>query len=338
MNYFRLSAWPVLTPFTAAAILALALVVGPAFTPSEAATAELTLGATPGPFALPVNVAREQGFFAVEGVQLRQVDCAAHPACVQALFDRRLQLVVATELTLALRSFERSDFAIVATIASATGNIRMIGRKSAGISESPQSLVGKRIGVLPGTSSQYYLDTFLYFHGVDPATVRIVELTPETVLTAFSANRIDALSAYTRHAGRVLAQLGDDAIGFADPRIYTETANLAVDRRTLAERGPEVAAVLRALQRAEIFIAAHPAEAKATFASTSKLERAYAETVYSHFTYRLTLDQSLLSTMDGVVRWARSSGLVASGAKSPNILELVDAKPLRQAVPSALPR
>lgn len=320
-----------------ATVVAAVLTVGSRPAPAHAASAELLLGATSGPLALPVQVAREQGYFASEGVQLRLVNCPSGPACVQDLFDRRLQLVLATELALTLRSFDRSDFAIVATITTASGNVRMIGRKSAGIS-TPESLVGKRIGVLPGTSSQYFLDAFLYFHGVDPTRVKIVELTTDNVTNAFAENRIDALSAYTRHFGRAMAQLGDDAVAFPDPRIYTETYNLAVARRTLSERGPEVVAVLRALQRADTFITLHPAQAKAAFALTSTFERSYADRLFNQYTYRLTLDQSLVSSMEGVVRWARSAGHVASGARSPNILQLIEPGPLRLAVPSALPR
>ncbi len=296
--------------------------------PTAAAAAEVVIGASQTLLSLPITVAYEQGFFAAEGVQVRVVDCKTGQQCVQALLDRQVDMAVASALVLTLRSFEGADLAVIATIATAAGNIRVVGRRSAGVT-APDQLAGKRIGVLMGTSSQYYLDTFLYFHGVDPAGVKIVPLTVAAMPTVFATNRIDALATYGRYLGTATGGLGPDAVMFADPRIYTETSNLVVGRRMIAERGPEVASVLRALQRAEIFIAAHPAAATPAPAVRSAPG-------FGQYTYRLSLDQSLVSTMEGIVRWARSGGHVAHGAKPPDLLKIVDAGPLRGAVPTAL--
>lgn len=297
--------------------------------------AEITIGVTPSPLSLPVDVAQTQGFFAAEGIVVRLAVCTTGPRCMQSLFDDTVQLAAATDMPVVTHSFGRSDFAVVATMATSNGNIRLIGRKSAGVTAAEQ-LVGKRIGVMVGTSAQYYLDSFLYFHGIDPKQVQVVALLPEAIPAAMANRQVDALAGYSRHTGPALKALGADGVLLSNPRIYTETYNLVIGRQTLAQRPGDVIKILRALHRAENFIADNPQQAKAIMMDRAKLDRDFVDGIFQSFTYRLSLDQSLVSTMEGVARWARRGGHVAGDAKVPNYLDFVEAGPLRTAVPTAL--
>ncbi len=298
---------------------------------------ELALGITPSPLSLPVDIARAKGFFAAEGVHVRVVDCFDGYAFLQKLFDRELDLGATTDFPLAIRSFERTDFAVLATMTRATGHVRLIGRKSAGIT-APAQLAGKRIGVLAASSSQYYLDSYLYFHGIDPAKVRIVPLPMDRLRGALAAGQVDAIAAYLRHFGPALAELGTDGVLLPDIRVYTESYNLVASRRTLAERRDEIVKVLRALERAELYIAAHPDEARAMLLARTGFDSAALDSVFRTYSYRLTLDQSVVSSMEAIARWARSGGQVNRSARLPNVLEIVDAGPLGSAVPTAVAR
>lgn len=299
--------------------------------------AQLTLAITHSPSTLAVDVAVDQGYFAAEGVAVRVVECGGGPLCMQKLFDHEVQMTAVSELPVVFNSFQRSDYAIVATLATSTGNIKLIGRKSTGIT-GPQQLVGKRIGVIVGSSSHYFLDAYLLFHGVDPKQVQIVGLQAEQMTPAFERRQIDALAGYGRHIAAAAKVLGGDAVPLDDPRIYTDSHNLIVDRRTLAEREDEIVRVLRALQRAQKFIAEQPQHAKDILCARAKLDPAFADKVFATFSYRLSLDQSLVSTMEGEARWALREGHVRTDQRMPNYLDYVAPGPLLKAVPAALPR
>ena len=312
------------------AVLALAL-------PLQQALAALTIAVTPSGLSLPVDVAQAQGFFAAEGVDVKVRDCTSGPGCMKLLFDHAAQLVTVTELPVVAASFDRNDFALLATLATSTGNIRMIGRKSAGIGK-PADLAGKRVGVILGSSSHYYLDAYLAFHGIDPMQINLVPLTSETVVAAVEQRQVDALSGYSRHTGVALKLLGADGTMLDDARIYSETYNLVAEKRTIAQQSGEIQKVLRALDRAERYIAEQPQRAKQVFMARTSLERPVVEAIYPSFTYRLSLEQSLMAAMEGESRWAIREGHVAAGRKSPNYLDFVDYGPLRAAVPAALPK
>ncbi|HUL66901.1 MAG TPA: ABC transporter substrate-binding protein [Burkholderiaceae bacterium] len=299
--------------------------------------AQLTLAITHSPSTLAVDVAVDQGYFAAEGVAVRVVECGGGPLCMQQLFDREVQMTAVSELPVVFNSFQRSDYAIVATLATSTGNIKLIGRKSAGIT-GPQQLVGKRIGVIVGSSSHYFLDAYLLFHGIDPKQVQIVDLQAEQMTSAVERGQIDALAAYGRHVAAVAKTLGTDALALDDPRIYTDSHNLIVERRTLAEREDDIVRVLRALQRAQTFIAERPQRAKEILCASARLDPAFVDTVFSSFSYRLSLDHSLVSTMEGEARWAVREGHVRTDRPMPNYLDYVAPGPLLKAVPAALQR
>lgn len=301
------------------------------------ATAALTIAVTPSGLSLPVDVAQAEGFFAAEGVDVKVVDCSSGPRCMKMLFDRSAQLVTVTELPVVLASFERTDFALVSTLATASGNIRMIVRKSAGIGKPPD-LAGKRIGVIAGSSSHYYLDAYLLYHAVDPQQITLVPLTAETIVSAVETRQVDAISGYSRHTGAALKSLGTDGAMLEDARIYSETYNLVAEKRTIAQHAAEIQKVLRALDRAERYIAAQPQRAKQVFLARVPIERSVVDAIFSSFSYRLSLENSLIAAMEGQSRWAVREGHVAAGRKTPNYLDFVDDRPLRSAVPSALPK
>jgi ABC-type nitrate/sulfonate/bicarbonate transport system substrate-binding protein len=316
--------------------LSLSCVAGLAASPACRAADTLTIAVTPSMLSLPVDVAQAQGYFAAEGVDVRVSDCSSGPRCMQQLFERAAQLVTVTEFPVVSASFERNDYAIVSTIATATGNIRLLGRKSAGVHQVAD-LLGKRIGVIFGTSSHYYLNAYLLFHDIDPKQVQLVPLLPEAIPEAVAQRRVDALAGYSRHVGPALKALGRDGVLLDDPHIYTEIYNLVADRRTLARRGADIAKILRALDRAQRFIAENPASARQILASRTTLDPQLTSLLDQRLSYRLGLDQSLIAAMEGEARWAVREGHVPN-RPIPNYLGFIDFGPLRTGVPAALPR
>ena len=81
---------------------------------------------------------------------------------------------------------------------------------------------------------------------------------------------------------------------------------------------------------------AHPAQAQAVLRHALQLDQAFIDAVWSGYDYRLTLRQSLVSTMEAQARWAVRSAQVPAGAVPINMLDIIELAPLRSAAPAAV--
>ena len=107
-------------------------------------------------------------------------------------------------------------------------------------------------------------------------------------------------------------------------------------RATLQRRQAQIVKLLEALGRAEAFIAAHPAQAQAVLRSALQMDQAFIDAVWKNYDYRLTLRQSLVSTMEAQARWAVRSGHVPAGSVPVNMLDIIELAPLRSVAPAAV--
>jgi len=296
-----------------------------------AAAGELTLAVSRTALSLPIYVAEAQGYFTAEGVSLKLAECIGGQRCLRRMLDGGADLATASDLPVMFNSFTRQDYAVVATFVSATNDVKLIARRSAGISGAPH-LVGKKVGTVKGASAHYFLDAFLLFHDVDPRQVQVVDMAPEKLAPAFHNREVDAVAVWEPNGWMAVQGAGRDVVVLPSPRIYTETFNLVALRRVLTDREDDVVRTLRALARAQRFIAERPQEAKAILKQRLVLDDAFVAWVWKDLDYRLGLDQSLITTLEAEARWALREGHVATGSV-PNYLRFVDSTPLRKALP-----
>ncbi len=316
---------------TAALALALATLAGLAPEAAGAADA-LRIAATRAPVSLPLYVAQRQGFFADEHLDVTIADCVGGTRCLRQLLDGKADLATTSEMPVVLQAFVHPDAAIVATMVHASDNLKLIARKASGVTRSEQ-LAGRRVGVIAGTAAQYLLETHLLDVGVDPRHVMMVPLQAEETVAALKSGRVDAVAVWEPFGYAALH--GDDAAGLRLPLGggYIESYNL-VGRRA-AQRDDELVRLLRAVERAEQFIQARPAEAQAILREQLRLDQHFVDWVWTGLGFRLSLDQALVSTMEGEARWAQREGHVAGGAR-PNVLTLIHAGPLKAVKPDAV--
>ena len=280
-------------------------------------------------------MAQAQGLFAAAGLEVELLQCLGGVRCMAELVRGRADVATSTEIVGALQSFERSDFALIATFVGSVHDAKLLTRKSAGIA-SWADLAGKRIATVKGSSAQYYLDAALLFNGVPPHSIELVLLQPEQVGAALAAGQVDAAAIWEPFAFEARLLLGAEAAQLPAERLYTTTFNLFVMRATLQRRQAQIVKLLEALGRAEAFIAAHPAQAQAVLRSALQMDQAFIDAVWKNYDYRLTLRQSLVSTMEAQARWAVRSGHVPAGSVPVNMLDIIELAPLRSVAPAAV--
>jgi ABC-type nitrate/sulfonate/bicarbonate transport system substrate-binding protein len=313
----------------ALAAACVALLPGPV-----AAGERFVIAASRAPVSLPLYVARQQGFLVDEGLDVEIQDCIGGTRCLRLLLEGKADLATTSEMPVVLHGFVRPDVAIIATMVNASDNLKLIARKGSGVVKGEQ-LAGRNVGVIAGTAGQYLLETHLLTVGVDPRRVTMVPLQAEDTLAALRSGRIDAVAVWEPFGYAALH--GADPVGVRLPLSggYIESYNLVATRAALARGEQRYVRLLRAVERAEQFILAHPADAQAVLRARLQVDQRFVDWVWAGLGFRLSLDQSLLSTMESETRWAQREGHVGGGAR-PNVLTLVYPAPLKAVKPNAV--
>jgi NitT/TauT family transport system substrate-binding protein len=298
------------------------------------AAAPLTIAVSRSPLSLPLYVAEENGYFAAEGLQVRIEEVIGGHRAMQSMLDGKADLATVSETVVMFNSFKRNDFSILASFVSSNDDIKLVMRSNSGIGKI-SDLAGKRVGTILSTASHYYLDTLLLLSGVDHDRVKIIAMQPETMALALQKGEVDAVAVWEPYPFQILANVKDARL-LSAPRFYSLTFNLAASRKlTEGEHNEDLLKLLRALNRAQQFIDTEPKKAQTIMKSRLGLEQAFVDWIWPRYNFRLSLDQSFLSTLESEARWARTQGHIKA-AKSPNYLEFIYSKPLRQVLPGAV--
>ena len=311
--------------------LSLGLSVTLAFLPcSPAGAAPLRLAVSDGPVSLPVYVAESQGLFQREGVDLKLLPCASGRACMQMLDSGQAELATAAELVVVLAAIAHSDAAIVATLGASVHHLKLVARRGAGIARV-EDLRGKRVATVAGSSAQYFLDSCLLVHGMEPDEITLAAMKPDEMVRALGQGQVDAVAIWEPAASDAIAALGAEALVLPTPRVYTQHFSLVASRAVLSGHENELLRVLRALLRAQALITDQPHLAAKILAA--RLPAADARIDLSEHDFRLSLSQSLVSTMEGEARWAQRQG---HGKPDRSVLKSIAAGPLRRVAPQAV--
>jgi NitT/TauT family transport system substrate-binding protein len=310
------------------ALLALLLFLVPVIWTSAAWSAEpLRISLSQTPLSLPFFVADNQGYFAAEGVKLQINEVVGGHRSMQQLLEGTADLATSSEAVVMFNSFQRNDYAIIASFVSSDDDVKIITRGDTGITQ-PQQLAGKVVGTVTGAASHYFLETLLLLNGVDPKSVRLRNLQPEVMADALRNREVDAIAIWEPIPFKAMKTV-PGAVMLPKSGIYRLTFNLIAHNKLLGARDDELVRILRALERAQQFINTQPQKAKAIMLARLKLDNAFIDWIWPRYNFRLSLDQSLLTTLEGEARWARQEGLVKQ-AKSPNYLNFIYTPPLRK--------
>jgi NitT/TauT family transport system substrate-binding protein len=157
-----------------------------------------------------------------------------------ASLDSAGQADIATNSeTQALRaSVAHSDLRFIFTVAECP--YRIVARRSAGISRLAD-LRGKRIGTQIHSSAAYFLDSMLRTTGLKADDVISVPFMAKTeapltlIPEALESGKLDAVALWEPQVQRARLAIGNDAIEFRDPAVYTEKFNLCTTQANLED-------------------------------------------------------------------------------------------------------
>ncbi|MFF3601168.1 aliphatic sulfonate ABC transporter substrate-binding protein [Kitasatospora indigofera] len=172
---------------------------------------------------------------------------------------------------------------------------------------SVQDLKGKKVGVPAGTSGEMVLNLALQQAGLSPQDVQKVPMDPSTVVSAFVSGQIDAAGIWYPLIDTIKARK-PDLVEVASTKNFTDrafpTAFVSGTKTDAALSGK----VVKLLQEANDWRAAHPDEAVEEAAALLKLEPAKVKADAANVRTMTTADL-VAKTEDGTVNgWFKGLG------------------------------
>lgn len=270
------------------------------------------------PHAALVHLAIERGFFAAEGLDVDVKQVTHGKLALELLAEGKADLAAAAELPFVVQVMNGREFALLASVASATSEMAVIARRDRAI-DKPADLAGKKIGVTRGTSGEYFLWAFLIRHRLGPDAVTLVDGPPARLDRDLADGRVDAIAAWQPTRFRATAALGDGGIALIEPDAYTATY-VVVGNRTYLREHPRVGErVLRALLQAEALVQAEPRYALQLVAQRMGVPVETLLPGWQDQDFRVDLLQPQLITLEDEASWAVTRGY-AQAVAAPNFL------------------
>lgn len=289
---------------------------------------------TGGALAVLPLLARENGFFARQGLNAEVVAKDDGLLAMKALFSGECDFATSGESPVALQSFERNDFVILAEIARSENTTRIIARRDSGI-RSASDLQGKVVGVRKGTMSHFFLDLFLKKHGIRAGRVTLRFMEPDRLAEALERGEIAAYSGADELVLQGVRMLGSRAVILSEPGLCLNSAYLVVRRDFVNTNRALVLKVLAALLEAEQFAMSRPDDVLDIVARVRGGAKSELETILLDQSQQVALRQSMLLTLEDHARWMMDIG-VAGKRSLPNFLDLLEPAPLKALKPSAV--
>ena len=295
---------------------------------------KITFALTTQPQSTLVHIALEKGYFSDQGLDVQPQVHGFGKAALQSLLDGKANFATVAETPIMFSILRGERIFVIANIESSTTNNGVIARVDAGITK-PADLKGKRIGFSPGTTSDFFLDSFLSAQGLMRQEITPVPLKPEEMLDAVLAKNVDAVSTWNYPLTQIKRKFGAQSVTFFDRQIYTETFNIAAMQDFVRNNPQTVTAVLRALIQAETFVSDYPDEAKDMLSAAIKVDKDMVKEVWNAFSYQVRLDQNLTITLEDETRWAMKNKLTDQ-ALMPNYLSHIYVDGLKAVKPGAV--
>jgi NitT/TauT family transport system substrate-binding protein len=289
-------------------------------------------------YALPVSVpaavpyiAIDKGFFHDEGLEVEARMFSSGREALQALLAGQAQIQTVSETPVVHAIIQGNKLVTIATVARHQ-EAKLIVRKESGIVK-PEDLAGKRVATLPGTNSDYFMYKFLAAHGLTPGRLKIANMPPPEMISAYAKGDIDGYFAWEPHIQFGLAAVPESRIFFPG-ELYRGWATVNMDPDFAAANPGTTRKILRALLKAEAFIKAHKEESLGLVAARLKMDEKVLRAIWDQNQYQVELDKTLVPEMTEIGRW--SLELSKSDKPLPNFRQFILDEPLRRERPKAV--
>jgi ABC-type nitrate/sulfonate/bicarbonate transport system substrate-binding protein len=281
---------------------------------------KIVMAVTPWPGSASLYVAQEEAYFKNRGLDVTFHSYLSGHQGLDAVLSGQADVATAGDTPIARAAIEGKPVMVIATLCDVDRAIVIVARKDRGIS-SAKDLVGKKVGVVKGTTADFFLNIFLTTSYIYPGKVRITNLAPDEVVDALVKGEVDAVSTWSPHTIVAARKLGDNAVILDDPAVYRMTWNIITSREFVTRYPERIRKVLAAIVTANEFIDERPGDAQALCLKYMGADGSIAESEWETYGFTATLDESLILNLEDQARWMIKSG--AGDGPIPNFMNFI---------------
>lgn len=241
-----------------------------------------------------VVIALEKGFFAKEGLQAEITNFASGATAVDAFRAGRGDVVVAGDLP-SLRLWQQGGIGVCPQ--ANYGELSIIVCRK-GIN-APADLKGKKIGVLLGSTSEYFTKLYLASGNVDYKDVDVINLRPAEMVTGLVRGDIDAFTIWQPFGWKALEADKDAKILTTANPYFHEWEACSTNAEYAKEHASELVAFLKGLDAAGKWIPGNLDEASKIAAKSLRMDDAdLAKRMIEKIDWNISYTKKFRSDMD----------------------------------------
>jgi NitT/TauT family transport system substrate-binding protein len=274
-------------------------------------------------------------YFPAEGLEVTSLLRSHGKAALEDVLRGKVDFAGTAETPAMFAIMNGEKIAIIAAIQTSNKNNAIVARKDKGI-VTPNDLRGRKIATTRGTTGHFFMDAFLAGHGISAKEVEVSYLKPELLPDALAKGEVDAVAAFGSSQVQARTELGNRGITFYDEDIYTQSLIIVAKQDYIRSNPGTVRKLLRGLLKAEDFLSRHPAEALKIVADLNRMDHDLVRQTLDNNTFSVTLDQSLVLSMEDEARWAIKNGFIKSKSSEPNFLDFIYFEGLQSVKPDAV--
>lgn len=293
----------------------------------------LRISVTRMPVSAPVFLAREQGLFKKAGLEVDLREYELGKTALEDLSAGRLDVAFAAVTPAVYKCLAGREFKIIATVASSQAMAALAGRKDQGI-EKVADIRGKRVGIIAGTSSEYFFETMRVLNRIPRDSVVVHNRNWQGLREGLLDGSLDLISTWEPHVQELRLALTNRLVLFYGEGLYTFSWNMTALPETISRRRPELVKFVGVLFEAAELIESDPQAAAAQLTNRLGALGKDLTAGFKETRFRPHLGQELLVQLEGEARWVISRDGPTNAP--PNFLRWLDTSILKEARPSAV--
>lgn len=245
-------------------------------------------------------IADKQGYFKDEGLNVEITQETNGVAAQEKVAAGNADIATDSDFGFVSDSFTLDNLRILASIDQAQV-VDIVARKDSGIN-IPSDLIGKKVGLAPKVAAEFFFGQYLTANNILPSQVNIINTPIADQQQAIVNGNLDAVVTNDPYVYNIKTALGKNGIDWpaqGGQNFYW----LIISSSQFLKTHPEAAArFLKSLVSAENFLKANPEQGKQIVKNKLGEDQNYFDQNWPKHMFGVTLDQSLLITVENEAR------------------------------------
>lgn len=279
-----------------------------------------------------VWIAEERGLFKEHDVDIKIELVTSGLSGAEGLISGRFDLATMSEYAFVRNSFTETDLRLIGTV-GAISNVRLIGRRDLGVIDVT-NLVGKRVGLLKGAISQFFMAQLMDINGIDPASVTVIDYRPTGLPNALKTGEVDAIVSWEPYGKQARIATGNNAVELDIQGEQSYYFTIATKQKTIESNEENLKGVIAALVEAADWAALNETAAQKILHQKLGFTYKDLQEFWPNHIMDVTLTQDMVFLMSDEAIWRSDTGL--SSGNVPEILDLIYYDALEAVDPSRI--